>query len=39
MALDLLITKPACISKSVAIQCINDLQYLQAKMREMEESK
>ena len=36
MALDLLITKPACISKSVAIQCINDLQYLQTKMREME---
>lgn len=31
-----LIGKPACIAKSVAIQCIDDLEYLQAEMEKME---
>lgn len=35
-ARDLLITKPACMAKSVAIQCIDDLQRLNAKLNEME---
>lgn len=31
-----LINKPACIAKSVAIQCVDDLEYLQALMDQME---
>jgi hypothetical protein len=31
-----LIHKPACIAKSVALQCIDDLEYLQAQMDKLE---
>ena len=31
-----LINKPACMAKSVALQCIDDLEYLQAVMNAME---
>lgn len=32
-----LITKPACMAKTVALKCISDLEELQAIMRELEE--
>lgn len=31
-----LITKPACMAKSVALQCIADLEYLRSKLYELE---
>lgn len=35
-AYDLLITKPACMAKSVALKCVEDLQRLNAIMNELE---
>ena len=31
-----LVTKPACMAKTVALKCISDLEMLQAKMKELE---
>jgi hypothetical protein len=31
-----LVTKPACMAKSVALQCIADLEYLRNKLNELE---
>lgn len=31
-----LITKPACMAKSVALQCISDLEYLRAELNKLE---
>ena len=35
-ARELLITKPACMAKSVALQCIADLEYLSAELNRLE---
>ena len=31
-----LVSKPACMAKTVAIKCVNDLEILNAKMNELE---
>ena len=33
-----LVSKPACMAKTVALQCVADLEYLQNKMAELERS-
>lgn len=36
LAREELITKPACMAKSVALQCISDLEYLRAELDKLE---
>ena len=31
-----LITKPACMAKSVALQCVSDLEFLRAELNRLE---
>ena len=37
-AREMLITKPSCMAKSVALQCITDLEYLRAELDRLEKN-